>query len=337
MALRRALLEPPARSPRDRRGGFVNHAGTVRVSPAAWYDPADEDAVARFVAGAAATGRKVRVVGAGHSWSPIAAPVDLALSLDRLSGVVTRGPGWVRVRAGTRLRDLIPALSQHGETLPILGSITQQSVAGAVATATHGSSLSHGNLSSLVLAARLVTADGSCVEMGPGDERLDAIRVHLGALGVVTELTLRTVPAFSLAETIEQVPLADVGRRAEAFGHSAEFVKVWWMPHTPKVMVFRYERTTEPMTRWPSPETQRMVETWLPRAVVPALFTWHQKHPGAIPLFNRVATRWLLKRRRVGPSPLMLTTPEPVGHHETEAAVPLPAGGEAFDRVVRLI
>jgi L-gulono-1,4-lactone dehydrogenase len=337
MDLRRALLEPPARSPRDRRGRFVNHARTVQVSPTAWHAPRSEEEIVEYVSCAAASGRRIRVVGAGHSWSPIAAPEDLALSLDRLTGLVDRGPGWVRVRAGTRLRDLLAALAREGETLPIIGSITQQSVAGAVATATHGSSLVHGNLSTLVLGARLVTGEAKILDLYDGDERLDGVRVHLGALGVVTELTLRTAPAFSLAETIEQVRVEEVGPRVEELGRSAEFVKAWWMPHTPKVLVFRYDRTGETMTRWPSPETQRAIETWLPKAVLPPLFAWHEGHPATVPLFNRVATRWLMKGRRVGPSPLMLTTPEPVRHHETEAALPLPTGGEGFDRVVQLI
>lgn len=315
----------------------MNYAHTVKVRPAAWQVPRSEQELARCVAVACAAGRRIRVVGAGHSWSPIAAPEDLAVSLDHLSGVVDRGPGWVRVRAGTRLHDLIAELARAGEALPILGSITQQTVAGAVATATHGSSLSHGSVSSLVLGARLVTGTGEQLDIDGCDDRLEGVRVHLGALGALTELTLRTTPAFRLAETVQELPVEEVGRLVEEIGHSAEYVKVWWMPHTPKALVFRLDRTEAGMTRWPSPETLRALETWLPRAVLPPLFAWHERHPASVLPFNRLATRWLRKRRRVGPSPLMLTTPEPVRHHETEAAVALDLGGTAFDRVVRLI
>ncbi len=299
-----SLLDPPPRSPRDRRGRFVNYARTVTAAPAGWHTPSTEEDLAKAVAAAAARGQRVRVVGAGHSWSPIAAPEGLAVTLDRLTGLVDQGPGWVRVRAGTRLRDLNRALAQHGEALPIVGSITQQTVAGAVATATHGSSLRHGNLSSLVTGARLVTADGSVLDLGQADELLDAARVHLGALGALSELTLRTVPSFNLVETVEQIPVGDVGRRVEELGGSAEFVKVWWMPHTPRALAFRYDRTEEPMTRRFSPETHRLVETWLPRIVVPPLFAWHRRRSGGVPRFNRVASAWLDKGRRVGPSTL---------------------------------
>jgi FAD/FMN-containing dehydrogenase len=330
-------LEPPLRSPRDRKDRFVNYSGTVTVSPVGWESPSTEEEVSKCVASAAASGRRVRVVGAGHSWSAIAAPEDLALTLDRLSGIVARGPGWVRVRSGTRLRHLNRALAAGGETLPIVASIAQQTVGGVVATGTHGSSLCHGNLSSLVLGARVVTGDGSVLEIAAADERLEALRVNLGALGPVTEVTLRTVPDFNLAETIEELRVDQVAVRVEELGRSAEFVKVWWFPHTTHALVIRHDRTKESMTRRPSPQTQRMIENWLPRVIVPVIYGWHQRHTGGVTRFNRVAARWLIKKRRVGPSTLMLSTPEPVRHYETEAAVPLAAGGEAFDRTVRLV
>lgn len=337
MARRLAGVEPPLRSPMDRRGRFVNYGRTVVSTPLAWAAPVTEEEVGKRVAEAAAAGRRVRVVGAGHSWSPIAAPEDVAFTFDRLNGIVATGPGWVRVRSGTRLRHLYRALSERGEALPVVASIAQQSVAGAVATGTHGSSLQHGNLSSLVIGGRLVTADGSVLEIDEEDERIDAARVHLGALGAVTELTLRTTTAFNLAETVEEVPVERVAGGVEELGRSAEYVKVWWMPHTPRALVFRYERTAEPMTRRPSPQTQRLFENWIPRAVVPPIYAWHERRRDGVAGFNRLAARWLVKGRRVGPATLMLTTPEPVRHHETEAAVPLAAGGEAFDRVVALI
>jgi FAD/FMN-containing dehydrogenase len=329
---------PRLRSPRARRGDFVNFAGTVRTAPRTWMAPRSEAELAACVAKTAESGGRLRVVGAGHSWSGIAAPEDVAVTLDGLSGVVAYEEGRVRVKAGTRLRDLNHALAEQGRALPILGSISQQSVAGAIATGTHGSSLAHGNLSSLVLAARAIDAEGSTVEVGAGDERLDAFRVHLGALGAIAELTLRTVPAFSLAETTEQVPVGRVAARVEEIGRSAEFVKVWWVPHTPNALAIRYERTAEPTTRRPSPAGERFVENWLVhRGLLPLLMAVQRRRPGSVPRCNRVIGRTLVKPRRVGPSPLMLSTPDPVRHYETEAAVPLAAGGEAFERTVKLI
>lgn len=316
----------------------MNYARTVAVTPAAWAEPSSEEQLARCVADAARDGRRVRVVGAGHSWSGIAEPEDIAVTLDRLAGVVARGAGWARVRAGTRLRDLNRALAAGGEALPILGSISHQSVAGAIATGTHGSSLAHGNLSSLVLGVRLVRGDGSLLEIAAGDERLEGARVHLGALGALSEVTLRTEPAFRLAETPERIAVQDVPARVGEIGASAEYVKLWWLPHTPTALVLRYERTTEPVTRRPSPATERLIENWLMhRGLIPAWFAWNRRRPERVPRFNAIIDRSLGTRRRVGPSDLMFSTPDPPPHHETEAVVPLAAGGEAFGRTVALI
>lgn len=337
LSQRLSRIEPPLRSPRDRHGRFVNYAKTVRVDGLEWAAPADEEAVSKLVAAAAAERRRVRLVGAGHSWSPIAAPEDVAVSLDAHRGIVAMGPGWVTVRAGTRLRHLYRALDAAGRSLPIVASIAQQSAAGAIATGTHGSSLVHGNLSSLVVGARLVTADGTVVEVDDDDERLDAVRVHLGALGAVTELTFKTVPAFRLAQTIEAMPVSEVGPRLVDIGRSAEYVKVWWMPHTDNALVFRYERTDDPASRYPSAHAQRVLDNWLQRAALPPIWEWQRRHSGSVPALNRIAYRWLVKGRRVGPAPLMLTTPEPIRHHESEAAVALADSGEAFSRTVSLV
>ena len=330
-------LGPPLRAPRERSGRFVNYARTVTTTPRAWLSPQSEDELAHYVREAWESGRRVHLVGAGHSWSEIAAPEDVAVTLDRLTGIVGNDDGRVRVRAGTRLRDLNAALAEQGRALPIVGSISQQSVAGLIATGTHGSSLAHGNMSSLVLAVRAIAADGSTVQVAEGDERLDAFQVHLGALGAITELTLRTVPAFSLAETIEQLPVEQVAARIEEIGRSAEYVKVWWVPHTPHALVFRYERTDEPTTRRPSPATQRLIENWGQRAVLPAWLALQRRRPAMVPFFNTTMARTLVKQRRVGASTMMLSTADPVRHYETEAAVALASGGDAFERTVKLI
>ena len=179
-----------------------------------------------------------------------AAPDELALSIDRCRGIVAVDPqrGSVTVRAGTRLCHLNQALAQLGLSLPIVGSIAHQSVAGAIATGTHGSSLVHGNLASLVLGLRLISGQGEVIELREGDPRLDGACVHLGSLGVVTEVTLRVQPAFCLAETVEAIPVAQVIGALPAIARSAEYVKVWWMPHAQTAQVFRYQRTNEKLS-----------------------------------------------------------------------------------------
>jgi len=316
-----------------RATGFVNWSRTVTSAPTSWAAPRDEAEMIDLVRATHERGGRVKVVGAGHSFSEIAAPEDVAVSLDRCSGIVTESPGTVTVRAGTRLHALNAALAERGLALPVLGSIAQQSVAGAIATGTHGSSLRHGNLATLVERVRLVDGTGSVHDID-GD-RLDGLRVHLGALGVLTEVTVRVEPSFRLAQTIETVPVAEVGAQLDAIGRSAEYVKVWWVPHTQDALVIRYDRTERPTTRG------ARVERWIDQrlvhpAVLPAMFALQERRPQLVGRLNAVMARTLVKGHRVGPSTLMFSTPDPARHDETEAAVPLAHGAAALDALVRV-
>jgi len=310
---------------------FVNWARTVVSVPHAWEEPRDEEEVVRVVK----RGMRVKVVGAGHSWSAIAAPDQIAMSLDRMSGIIREGDGTVTVRAGTRLRELNKALAARGLALPIVGSIAEQAIAGAIATGTHGSSLVHGNLSSLVEGVKLVDGRGRVLTIE--DERLDGVRVHLGALGVLTEITLRVERAFRLAEQVETMKIADACKRATEIAKSAEYVKIWWLPHTPRALIYRYERTTEPAT--PRGALNRWLdETIVHRTILPRALALHARRPQMIPRWNRIVVGAYEKaKRRVAPSPLCLSTPMPALHRETEAAVPLAKTGDAMAALTKLI
>jgi L-gulonolactone oxidase len=293
------------------------------------------------VAEAVRHAHRVRVVGAGHSFSPVASPDGDALSLDHLAGSITldQEAGTVTCPAGTRLRDLSAVLAARGWTLPVVGSIQAQAVAGATATGTHGSSLVHGNLSSLLTAVRLVDGRGEAHDLDDTDPRFAGVRVHLGALGVLTRVTLRAEPAFRLRQDVEHVPVHDVASQLEQVASSAEYVKVWWLPHAPTAQVVRYTRTTEPATRRPSSATLRAFdEKVLHRWLFPVMVRVQHRRPDWVPGINaRLSRSYLGPAVQVGASSLMLNTPMPVVHRETEAAVPLARAGEAMDRVVSLV
>jgi FAD/FMN-containing dehydrogenase len=318
----------------------LNWARTETSRPRSWVLPTSEDQVADVVRRAAETGATVRVVGAGHSWSRIAAPDDIAMSLDALAEAVQVAPtrDTVTVPGGTRLQDLSAALLQHGLALPILGSISSQSIAGAIATGTHGSSLTHGNLASLVTAMRVVTGTGEILSLDAGDGRLAGTRVHLGALGVVTSVTLQCRDAGRLHQTIEHVPVAEVAEQRGDIAHSAEYVKVWWLAHARSAQVIRYARTEDAASRRPSPATQRWIdERVMHRSVFPAMVALQHRRPGITARVNeRLSKLYLGAASQVGPEALMLNTPMPLRHRETEAAVPMATAPGAVRRVLAL-
>jgi len=325
----------PLPTPRTADGRFRNWSRTVTTHPTTWHAPSTEAAVVEVVRAIRTTGEQLRVVGAGHSWSGLAAPEGHAMTLDHLSGLVSVDDRTAVVHAGTRLRDLTRALGERGLSLPILGSIQQQSLAGAIATGTHGSSLVHGNLASLVTSMRLVTGNGDVLDLT--GEQLVGGRVHLGVLGVVTQVGLRVVPSFRLRQTIEHVAPERAAAELAAIARSAEYVKVWWLPGARRAQVVRYERTTERARRGPA--ARRAVdEKVMHGGVYPAVVRLQHRRPHLVPRINdRVSGVYLGPREQVGPMPLMLNTPVPVLHRETEAAVPLTEAGEVAGRLVHLL
>ena len=174
--------------------------------------------------------------------------------------------------------------------------------------------------------------------IGEDDDRLDGVRVHLGALGVVTQVTLRIRPASRLHQSIEHVPIEAVPDALASIASSAEYVKVWWLPHAPLAQVVRYTRTTDPLTRRPAVSTRRWIdERIMHRWIFPPLVALQQRHPGLITQINtRLSRVYLGAASQVGPANLMLTTPMPLRHCETEAAVLMTRAGTALKAVVEL-
>ena len=160
--------------------------------------------ICAVVAAATAQEQKLRVAGAGHSHSPLVPNPDVVLDLSGYAGVVAADASaqTARIRAGTRIYTLGRPLHDAGVALANQGDIDRQSIAGAVATGTHGTGRRLQNLSSAVSRLRVVAADGSVVECANDAhaELFEVARLGLGAVGVALEVTLNVVPAYRLAE-----------------------------------------------------------------------------------------------------------------------------------------
>jgi len=227
---------------------FTNWARTESSREVGWESPRSEAEVLDVLGRARRAGKRVRPVGSGHSWSAIAVPEQVGLDLGNLRAVleIDAAARTVRAQGGVQLKALTEALARVGLAMPILGSVSEQTIAGAISTGTHGSSLVHGNLASLVLELTLVTPSGEVLRLVQGDLRLEAARVSLGALGVITEVLLRVAPAFALIGSVETRPILDIAADLPRIAASCEYVKVWWLPETRGAQVFRYHRTPLP-------------------------------------------------------------------------------------------
>ncbi len=217
-------------------GSWTNWAGNQTATGVQLERPRSTDEVAEVVARAGRDGRRIKAVGAGHSFTGIARPEDVRLDLSALDGLVradTRS-GLVTVGAGTGLRRLNDLLAGLGLALSNLGDVDVQTIAGAISTGTHGTGQSHGGLATQVVGLEMVLADGSVVTCSRQErsELWNAARVGLGALGVLTSLTLRCVPLFGLRAEEGPIPLDELQSRFDELAGSVDHFEAYWFPHT---------------------------------------------------------------------------------------------------------
>jgi len=187
-------------------GEVRNWAGNVTFTPDHVTSPTSLDALVDVVT----RSRRVRALGTAHSFSRVADSDDVLLSVAALPRVVEAdgATSTARVSAGLRWGEIAPQLHAEGLAVHTLGSLPHISVAGSVATGTHGSGDANGCLATAVIGLELVTADGSVREIRRGDPDFAGSVVALGSLGIVTHVTLGCVPAYDVVQTVwEGVPL----------------------------------------------------------------------------------------------------------------------------------
>jgi FAD-linked oxidoreductase len=314
-----------------------NWAGNQRCIPTAVHEPRTTDEVVTIVHAAAAAGERVKVIGGAHSFTDTAMTDGHLLSLDRMNRVLSVAGNDVTVQAGIRLRDLNEALAGVGLALPNLGDIDKQSIAGATSTATHGTGVAFGNLATTIVGLELVTGDGS---VRRADETLDpdllrVARVGLGALGIVTELTLRCVPAFNLraVETIE--PLVDVVADFGNLMRSTDHVEFYWMPGGRRCQVKRNTRTDEPAR--PQPRLSYIRDKWIGENLgFGAVCRVGRRFPSLAPKVAKLVTSAAAERELVDRSDRIFCSPRHVHFVEMEYGIPFDAVPDAIGRIAAL-
>ena len=276
---------------------------------------------------AADAGTRVKAIGAGHSFTAAAETSGVQLSLDRMDRVldVDGATGQVRVQAGIRLHRLNDALAAAGLAMPNLGDIDRQSIAGAIATATHGTGLGLGNLATTVVGMELVTGSGDVVRLDAASdaELLRVARVGVGALGIVTEVTLQCVPAFVLhaRETIE--PLDDVLDGLLDHAAAVDHFELYWMPGGGKrCQVKRNVRTDEPAR--PQSRAGYVRDKWIGENLgLAVICRVGRRFPRATPTVAKLVIGAAAERDVIDRSDKVFCTPRKVRFVEMEYGVPV--------------
>jgi FAD-linked oxidoreductase len=326
--------------PHERAVDWRNWAGDQSCRPAAVELPGSIEEISEAITRAAAHDRRVRVAGAGHSFSDVALTDGSQLRLDRLTGVldVDRSSGLVRVQGGITIRELNARLAEHGLALENLGDIDVQSIAGAISTATHGTGARLRNISAQVVELILVLADGSTLRCAEeiDSEVFRAARVGLGALGVIAEVTLRCVPAFTLRGVDAPMPLHDTLARFEELALGNDHFEFFVFPHADRALTRTNNRTDQP----PRPRGRVSAyanDVLLTNHAFELLCRAGRRFPRRIPQLNRLVTRLAGATARVDRSDRIFASPRLVRFTEMEYALPRAATPEAVNRIMALV
>ena len=321
------------------RTSWTNWAGNQSCAPTAVRRPTSEDELVAIVKEAAAAGTRVKCVGAGHSFTPIACTDGVLVDLAGYGRVLGHEPEarTITVQAGITLGRLCDELDVRGLALENMGDIAYQSIAGATATATHGTGWHFGNISSRIVGLRLIASDGSIVVATPEEnpDVLAAARVGVGALGIVSTVTLQAVKAFRLHAIEEPMRVDEVLGDFDGFMSSADHVEFYWVPHTGWALTKRNRRTDE-LAAPRGKVTELKDDLILPNLAFGALCRIGRRRPSWIPRMAKIlpSTGRIEYTDR---SDRVFTSPRKVRFYEMEYAIPRDAVPEALNRVRTLV
>jgi L-gulonolactone oxidase len=291
------------------------------------------------VRAAAAAGERVKVFGAGHSFTAIALTDGHLLSLDDYSQILRtdKQAHRVTVQAGIRLRKLNEALQGQGLAMPNLGDIAYQSIAGAISTATHGTGKSFGGIATQIAGMRIVAGDGSVIECDAEHEPdvFHAARVGLGALGVMSTVTLQCVPAFNLRVVEQPTRVDELLANLDEHVDGNEHFEFFWVPHTGWALTKWNNRTQdpeEPRSRW----QEFYADYLMSNVAFGALCRMGRLRPSLIPRLSRMIpssgrVEYVDRSYRVFASPRL------VKFYEMEYSIPREACAEALNRVRKFV
>ncbi|MGK6318226.1 D-arabinono-1,4-lactone oxidase [Sphingomonas sp. DT-204] len=307
---------------------WSNWSGSV-VAPAPVLRPRDE---AELSAAIRRVG-KVRATGAGHSFMPLCESGELIVSLEDMAGEVTVAADrrTARIPAGWSIRRLTAALWEEGLALANQGDVNPQSLAGAMATGTHGTGRDLGSLSTFACGFRLIGPDGEArwCDAATEPELFQAQRLSLGMFGIATEIEVAVVPAYHLAERIEKRRWDEVRATFDTLVERHRHVEFWLFPYADSVIL----KTLEPTDPCDPPRSTTDMEETAFRRVLEI----GRRAPFLTPLLQRGMMRTRFKSRRRGPAHTIFPSDRTIRFEEMEYEMARAAGLDTLDEVVRWI
>ncbi|MGI9610395.1 MAG: D-arabinono-1,4-lactone oxidase [Acidimicrobiia bacterium] len=320
--------------------GFTNWARNQHCDPKQFLSPGTTEEISNIVSAAHHNGGRVKPVGSGHSFTDTACTPGTLIRLDRLQEFhgVDPGTGIASVDAGITLRALSEQLDRAGRALPNLGDIDVQTLAGAIATATHGTGALLQNLSAGIAGFEIVTGTGEVLwcDLTKNSELWRHGRVGLGALGIITRIAIHTVPAFTLEarETVE--PLSGLVDGFSDFVSDVRHAEFFWFPGSDRALVKR-NQTTSSEPRPPSKLVHRFNKYVLENRAFEAALQAAKRFPGQRTRIRDFMEAVAGSSRTIDKSYRVFASPRLVRFVEMEYGIPVDAVPEAITRLRALI
>jgi FAD-linked oxidoreductase len=303
---------------------WSNWSGSVTCAPSSIRHPASLDEIAAIVRECRERGCGLRVVGAGHSFTPLAWTNGVLLSLDRFAGLERVDPAarQATARAGTQIKALGELLFAHGLGQANLGDIDVQSIAGAISTGTHGSGATLGSISTQVAGLTLLTAAGQLIECSETCEReiFKAAQVSLGALGIITSVTLQLLPAYRLDYSWQRQSLRECLEHVEQYRGENRNFEFFWLPYSDSTLTKRMNATDAPARE--KNALRQFNELVLENGVFWAFSELCRLFPSASPRVGALLGRLISGGRDVNYSHRIFATPRMVKFQEMEYSLP---------------
>ena len=283
--------------------------------------------------------RKIRVVGSGHSFTPLVATDETLISIEHLAGIdhVDKENDIVTAWAGTDLKTLGQLLWEHGYAMKNLGDINAQSVAGAVSTGTHGTGIELGIISTQIAGVTLLTASGELVEIDSETNThwFDAVRVSLGMLGIIVKIKLYVDPAYQLTSKSTKTTLIECVANLEETKQSNRNFEFFWFPFTKTVQMKTANINTETLHKKYKPSFFK--DILIENSLFKVLSEISRIIPPTAKLMSKISAIGVPVGEKKGDSHLVYATKRLVKFNEMEYSIPAEHMGEVINEIAETI
>ena len=318
---------------------WSNWAGNQQTGSVLVSKPQTESELQQVVQNAQTSGRRVKAVGSGHIFTAIAVAEEVLVDLSKYDEIlaIDQINQTVTVQSGIQLSKLNQALYENSLAMQNLGDIAYQTIAGAISTSTHGTGAKFTGIANQVVALRVVLADSSIVECSANvnAELFSCARVGLGAIGLISTVTLKVVPAFNLAVIEEPMRLDEVLQNLDLHVDSNDHFEFFWVPHTGWALTKRNNRNNlpiEPMSKMSHWYSKTLMENYAFGAVC----MLGKARPSLIPKLAK-ALPSSGRNEYSDASHKVFASKRIIKFYEMEYAIPREACAEALNRVRRMV